>query len=206
LTPEVMTKRTRILPIICSSLFAFGTLTLAYAGFRFADAHAYQAVQIQKLAQTGRLAQPSPLVQPPPLAEGDVLGEISVPRLQLEAVVVQGDSADDLKRAVGHLSNTALPGEHGNVALAAHRDTFFRPLRDIRVGDEIKFRTQERSFHYVVESMEVVAPTDVSVLQPSTGHDLTLLTCYPFHYIGRAPKRLVVFAREVEAMSDLRPN
>jgi sortase A len=197
---EAPTERTRIFRVLCNVLFAFGILALAYAGFLFADAHLYQAVQIQKLEQ------PSPPAQPSLLADGDVLGEISVPRLQLEAVVVQGDSADDLKRAVGHLSNSALPGEHGNVALAAHRDTFFRPLRDIRVGDEITLRTQERSFAYIVESTQVVAPSDISVLQPSTGHDLTLLTCYPFHYIGPAQKRFVVFAREVEAVSKSQPN
>lgn len=122
------------------------------------------------------------------------------------ALLVQGDSPDDLKRAVGHLSNSALPGQQGNVALAAHRDTFSRPLRDIRVGDEIKFKTRERNFDYVVESMEVVAPTDVRVLQSSVGHDLTLLTCYPFHYIGPAPKRFVVFAREIKPTSNTQPS
>jgi sortase A len=199
-TVESTTKRTRFLRGIRGLLFAFGILALAYAGFLFADAHVYQAIQIQKLKQA------SSAVQPATLSEGDVLGEISVARLHLDAIVVQGDSADDLKHAVGHLSHSALPGEQGNVALAAHRDTFFHPLRDIRVGDEITFKTQERSFAYVVESMEVVAPSDVSVLLPSTGHGVTLLTCYPFHYIGPAPKRFVVFAREVEATSDLQPN
>jgi sortase A len=193
---EAPTVRMRIFRVISNILFAFGILALAYAGFLFADAHIYQAVQFQKFKQA------SSYKQPPTLADGDVLGEISVPRLQLVAIVVQGDSPTDLKRAVGHLRNSTLPGEQGNFALAAHRDTFFRPLRDIRVGDEITFRTQGRNFAYIVESTEVVAPSDVSVLQPSTGHDLTLLTCYPFHYIGPAPKRFVVFAREVEAMSD----
>lgn len=211
-TAEFTTKRTWILRVVCSSLFAFGILALAYAGFLFVDAHLYQIEQIQLLEKTSTPlqpnlpAQPALPAQPPPLAEGDVLGEISVPRLQLNAIVVQGDSSDDLKSAVGHLSNSALPGEQGNVALAGHRDTFFRPLRDIRVGDEITFKTQERSFAYIVESMKVVTPSDVSVLQPSTGHDLTLLTCYPFQYIGPAPKRFVVFAREVEATKDLHPN
>src|SRR5271155_2330509 len=170
---EDPTVRTRILRIICNILFAFGIFALAYAGFLFVDAHVYLAVQIRKLEQA------SPPAQPSLLADGVVLGKISVTRLQLEALVVQGDSADDLKRAVGHLSNSALPGEHGNVALAAHRDTFFRPLRDIQIGDEIKFKTRERNFDYVVESMKVVAPSDLSVLKSSTGHDLTLLTCYP---------------------------
>jgi len=82
--------------------------------------------------------------------------------------------------------------------LAGHRDTFFRPLRDVLLGDEIRFQTTERSFAYVVESIEVVAPTDIRVLQSSTGHYLTLLTCFPFHYVGPAPKRFVVRAREVD--------
>jgi sortase A len=105
-----------------------------------------------------------------------------------------------LRRAVGHLSKSALPGEWGNVALAGHRDTFFRSLRDIRLGDEIRFKTRERSFEYRVDSIEVVAPTDIRVLESSTGHDLTLLTCFPFHYVGPAPKRLIVRAREVDGM------
>jgi sortase A len=91
-----------------------------------------------------------------------------------------------------------LPGASGNVALAGHRDTFFRPLRDIRVGDQIRFQTQERSFNYVVDSIEIVTPADIRVLESSTGHELTLLTCFPFHYVGPAPKRFIVHAREVE--------
>jgi sortase A len=185
---------------------------LAYAGFLFADALSYQAEQIQLLehpdppAEAGLSAQPDLPSQQPALAEGDVLGEILVPRLELDAVVVQGDSPADLERAVGHLSNSALPGQQGNVALAAHRDTFFRPLRNIRVGDEIKFKTRERSFDYLVESTQVVAPADLGVLLPSAGHDLTLLTCYPFHYLGPAPKRFVVFARKINSRTDSQPN
>jgi sortase A len=157
-----------------------------------ADSHAYQALELKKFKQAGRLSEPRIF------GEGDVIGEILVPRLGLHAVVVQGDSPANLRRAVAHLSKSALPGEWGNVALAGHRDTFFRPLRDIRLGDEIRFQTQERSFEYRVESIEVVAPTNVRVLEPSTGHDLTLLTCFPFHYVGPAPRRLVVRAQEVD--------
>jgi sortase A len=173
---------------------AFGILALGYAGFVFADTHAYQALELKKFKQAGPLSEPHLLV------EGDVIGEIQVPRLGLTAIVVQGDSAATLRRAVGHLSKSALPGEWGNVALAGHRDTFFRPLRDIRLGDEIRFTTRERSFQYRVESIEVVAPTDTRVLDSSTGHDLTLLTCFPIYYVGPAPKRLVVRAREMDGM------
>jgi sortase A len=90
-----------------------------------------------------------------------------------------------------------LPGEWGNVALAGHRGIFFRPLRDIRAGDEIRFKTQESEFKYRVESMEVVALTDLRVLESLTGHDLTLLTCFPLRYLGPAPKRFVVHGREI---------
>jgi sortase A len=160
-------------------LLAFGILALGYAGFVFDRSHAYQALEMKKFKEAGRLSEPHLL------AEGD-------------AMVVQGDSPATLKWAVGHLSKSALPGEFGNVALAGHRDTFFRPLRDIRLGDEIWFKTRERSFEYRVESIEVVAPTDTRVLKSSTGHDLTLLTCFPVYYVGPAPKRLVVRAREVD--------
>ena len=178
----------------CYFFLALGILALGYAGFVFADSHAYQALETKKFKQAGLLSEPHILV------EGEVIGEIQVPRLGLKAIVVQGDSPANLKRAVGHLSKSALPGEWGNVALAGHRDTFFRTLRDIRLGDEIKFKTRERSFEYLVESIEVVAPTDIRVLESSTGHDLTLLTCFPFHYVGPAPNRFVVRAREVDRM------
>jgi sortase A len=178
----------------CYFFLAFGILAMGYAGFVFADSHAYQAIELKKFKQAGLLSEPHIL------AEGEVIGEIQVPRLGLNAIVVQGDSSANLRRAVGHLSKSALPGEWGNVALAGHRDTFFRTLRDIRLGDEIKFKTRERSFEYLVESIEVVAPTDIRVLKSSTGHDLTLLTCFPFHYVGPAPNRFVVRAREVDRM------
>jgi sortase A len=186
--------RTRILRGACYFFLALGTLALGYAGFVFADSHTYQALEIKKFKQAGRLSEPRIMV------EGDVIGEIQVSRLGLSAIVVQGGSSANLRRAVGHLSNSALPGESGNVALAGHRDTFFRPLRDIRLGDEIRFKTPARSFDYLVESIEIVAPTDIRVLESSTGHHLTLLTCFPFHYVGPAPKRFVVRAREVHAM------
>jgi sortase A len=169
-----------------------GVLNLGYASFVFLDAHHYQAVQSKKLESASLPSIPHDLT------DGEMLGEIQVPRLHLHALVAQGDSSSTLRRAVGHLSESPLPGETGNVTLAGHRDTFFRPLRDIRVGDEIRFKTRQRSFVYRVESIEVVSPADTSVLNSSTGHYLTLLTCFPIHYIGPAPKRLVVRAREVE--------
>ena len=194
-TRGVSSTRTYILRGACYFFFAFGVLVLGYAAFVFADSHAYQALEMKKFKQVGLLSEPHILM------EGDVIGEIQVPRLGLKAIVVQGASPANLRRAVGHISNSALPGEWGNVALAGHRDTFFRPLHDIRLGDEVGFKTPERSFEYLVESIEVVAPSDIQVLEPSTGHDLTFITSFPFHFVGAAPKRYVVRAREVDRRS-----
>ena len=181
-----------LLRVACYFFLTLGIFALGYAGFVYADSHAYQALEMKKIRQAGRLAGPRVL------AEGDVIGEIQVPRLGLSAIVVQGDSPANLRRAVGHLSKSAMPGEWGNVALAGHRDTFFRPLRDIQVDDEIRFKTPEHSFEYIVESIQVVAPRDIRVLEPSSGHELTFITCFPFRYVGPAPKRFVVRAREVD--------
>jgi sortase A len=173
---------------------AFGAVALGYAGYVVADAHAYQALEMN------RLEQPAPPSEPRILMDGDVIGEIQVPRLGLNAIVVQGDSPSDLRRAIGHISKSPLPGEWGNVALAGHRDTFLRPLRDIRLGDEIIFKTPNRNFQYLVASIKVVGPHDTQVLKSWTGHDLTFITCFPFYYVGPAPNRFIVRAREVDGM------
>ena len=191
----ISSPRRYVLRGACYFFLAFGTLAMGYAGFVFANSRSYQSLEMEKFKQPANLSEPHIL------AEGDVIGEIQVPRLGIDAVVVQGDSPANLRRAVGHLSKSALPGEWGNVALAGHRDTFFRPLHDIRLGDEIRFKTREGSFEYLVESIEVVAPTDIRVLESSNGHDLTLLTCFPFHYVGPAPNRFIVRAREVAGIA-----
>jgi LPXTG-site transpeptidase (sortase) family protein len=171
-----------------------GLLALAYSGFVFADARVYQAFQARKFTQA------SPLVEPHIALQGEVLGALLVPRLGLKVIVVQGDSAANLRRAVGHLSTSALPGEWGNVALAGHRDTFFRPLRNAQVGDEIDFTTAQQRLMYVVDSIQIVAPNDIEVLAPITGRHLTLITCYPFYFVGPAPKRFIVRAHEVDTI------
>jgi sortase A len=182
------------LRIACYSLLTLGLLALGYSGFVFADTHLYQSLMMKKFIHASLLSEAHiPL-------EGEVIGEILVPRLRLKAIVVQGDSAASLRRAVGHISRSPLPGAWGNVILAGHRDTFFRPLRNIRLGDEIQFTTAEHSLQYVVESIEIVAPNDIEVLEPSTGRDLTLVTCFPFYFVGPAPKRFIVRAREVDGM------
>ncbi len=123
-----------------------------------------------------------------------LLGPVTVPRLDLSAAVNEGVDDETLSLAIGHIPGTALPGLAGNVAVAAHRDTFFRPLKDIRANDEIDFLTTKGEYRYRVKSMRIVNPEDVAVLKPSSEPELTMITCYPFEFFGHAPKRFVVQA------------
>jgi sortase A len=177
-------------------------LALAYAGFIVADAHTYQAMEQSKFESESRgpIRNPSQNNDSHAVTKGSAIGELEVPRLGLKAIFVQGDSAKILRRAVGHLSDTALPGQRGNVVLDGHRDTFFRPLRNIRPGDTITLKTLDGDFQYRVESTAVVPPTDIQVLQPSSDRTLTLITCFPFYYVGSAPNRFIVRARQVEPL------
>ena len=131
-----------------------------------------------------------------------LLGRLRIPRLQVAAMVREGADSGTLSRAVGHIPGTALPGKAGNVALAGHRDTFFRALRNIRKSDAIEFETEKGTFRYVVESTRIVGPRDVGVLAAAGRQSLTLVTCYPFYYVGSAPKRFIVRAvQERETVS-----
>jgi len=145
---------------------------------------------------------PSSIPAPPPPVEGSLLGRMEIPRLALSTVVLEGDSNQVLRKAAGHIPGTALPGRAGNVAIAGHRDTFFRALRNIHEGDDIALETIAGTYHYRVDSTAIVAPKDIQVLKPSDQPSLTLVTCYPFSYVGSAPKRYIVHARQVERATD----
>lgn len=173
-----------------------GIMALGYAGYTVLDRYWYQEVETSKF-ETVNAPVELPAVKAVPIADGGVIGEIEVPRLGLKAIVVQGDSEEQLRRAVGHFPETALPDEPGNVALAGHRDGLFRPLRNVRPGDTITLRTPEREFQYEVQWTAVVPPTAVRVLQPTSEPALTLVTCFPFYYVGAAPERFIVRARKL---------
>ncbi len=129
---------------------------------------------------------------------GPLIGRIAIPRLKITANVKEGVSARSLGLAVGHIPSTALPGNPGNVGLAAHRDRLFRRLKDIRQDDEITLATLHGTCVYLVLWFKVVRPSAVSVLKPSDGEEtLTLVTCYPFYFVGHAPKRFIVRARQI---------
>jgi len=142
-----------------------------------------------------------PALPPPP--QDAVLGRIEIGRLHLSAMVREGVDANTLSTSVGHVPSTALPGHLGNFALAAHRDTLFRALKDIKADDVITFQTENQTFTYKVHDTHIVKPTDVAVLR-SDGHEaLTLITCYPFYYVGSAPNRFIVRANLVSETEPL---
>ena len=132
------------------------------------------------------------------LEEGAVVGRVELPRLGVSTLVLQGISPLTLRRGVGHIPGTPLPQEGGNVGLAGHRDTVFRALQDVRRGDAAVLTTPAGTYRYEVEWTRVVEPEEVSVLAASAEPELTLVTCYPFHYIGAAPQRFIVRARRSE--------
>ena len=119
---------------------------------------------------------------------------LTIDRLGVTVPVLEGTSEVALNRGVGHIEGTALPGEPGNVAITGHRDGFFRPLKDIARGDVISLEHDGGVDHYVVSGMKIVSPSDVSVLAPTDKSTLTLVTCYPFYFIGPASKRFIVSA------------
>jgi sortase A len=177
-----------------------GTLAIGYAGYTKAGELSYQRTEMAKFEAPKVTSSPQPRNDSPARpALGDVLGEIRIPRLGLKAIVVEGDSSEILRRAVGHVPNTALPGEFGNVGLAGHRDSLFRSLRRIKQGDLVTFELKDQQFRYQVQYLEIVEPGNIAVLQSGTAHELTLITCFPFTYIGPAPNRFIVHAHEVDA-------
>ena len=128
------------------------------------------------------------------LARGTWVAKLEGPSVSLAATVLEGSDETTLNRAAGHIEDTALPGQRGNVAIAAHRDTIFRPVRNLHVGDPLVLTTADRVYRYRVTRLRIVDPDDVAVLDPADHSTLTLVTCYPFTFIGHAPKRFVVSA------------
>jgi sortase A len=136
---------------------------------------------------------------------GRAWGRIEIPRLGVDALVAEGVDAATLRVAVGHVPDTAFPDELGNVALAGHRDTVFRPLRELQPGDVVTVTTPFGVFSYEVDQIRIVAPHETEVIAPVPERVLTLVTCYPFWYVGPAPQRFVVRARFVEPLRAIPP-
>ena len=135
-------------------------------------------------------------------ANGEVMGRLRIPLLRLDVPIMLNDGAGNLLQGVGHVPGTAMPGGLGTVGLAGHRDTYFRSLRGIKHDMDIQVSDKTGTYHYAVDSTEIVMPDAVRVLDMQVRPELTLITCYPFNYIGAAPKRFIVHAHLISALPD----
>ena len=195
-------------------LFTIGIVALAYVGLTLLDANLYQKYQTRQFQQELNDSQASIVSGVPvPALQGakparteslgstgsgrSALGRIEINAIGLSAMILEGIDGRTLRRAVGHIPGTPLPGQTGNVGLAGHRDTFFRALRNIHPGDDITLQTLSGLYHYRVDSTKVVDPGATLVLNKSDDAILTLVTCYPFSYLGPAPKRFIVRAHKI---------
>ena len=194
--------------ILAQSFFLLaGVLAVGYVASVYAESFIHQADESRNFERA--LAQ-SPQLAPKTVAElsetepairpriGSMIGKIWIPRLGITAIVDEGINHKTLSLSVGHIPSTALPGQSGNIGIAGHRDTFFRSLRHIEREDMITLTTLRGEFRYRVVSIKVVGPSDVAVLEADGGSEiLTLVTCYPFYYVGSAPDRFIVRAERV---------
>jgi sortase A len=179
------------------ALMVIGALLLAYVATQYFAMYSEQ----RKLArqwqeQNSRTSTRAGGQNAPAVDDG--LTRISIPRIELDAVVVEGTSFKQLAVAPGHLQDTATPGEDGNAVITAHRDTFFRHIFELKKGDNILIQRRGELFKFEVTGKKITSPDDVSVLRRSKDARLTLITCYPPYYIGPAPERLVVFAKLID--------
>jgi sortase A len=190
-------------------LLACAVALLGYCAFVVVDTGVFQEREsrtFQRLLEeqhaTGGDSPQAELLSPPKIppasAMSGLIGRIEIARLGLSVMIIEGDDGKTLRRAAGHVPGTALPGQIGNVGVSAHRDTFFRPLRNIQMDDVITLTTLQGMYHYRVVSTKVVSPQDVEVLYSAGGEVLTLVTCHPFYFVGAAPNRFIVRAERVK--------
>jgi len=206
-------------------LFLIGIVCLGIWVYAFVDARIYKMWEERRLEEAIRLRTAAASTAVPAadtdalgsfrkegsreeserekkLAEGDLIGRIEIPRIGVSAIVLHGIGNTTLRHGVGHIPGTPLPERGGNVGLAAHRDSFFRGLKDIRKDDIIELTTLDGSFRYQVEWTKIVPPQETAVLADEGSPALTLVTCYPFYYVGTAPKRFIVRAHRVDGSED----
>ena len=188
-------NRRRVTLVVLERLLLLVALAaLGYVVGSVGGAALYQDYESRQLDEVLRGASRPADASAQPVARR-VLGRLEIPTLGVSTIVREGEDARTLQLAIGHIAGTALPGSAGNMGLAGHRDTFFRRLREIDPGDVIRLVAVEGTFTYVVESTQIVDPNDLSVLDPTPEPALTLITCYPFTYMGAAPERFIVRAK-----------
>jgi len=179
-----------------------GVLALLYVGLTLLYARVYQQAANTTLEEQIKVDDqrpaglPLPAIKKREVREGDLLGRMEIPRLGVRVAILEGTTSKTLRLGLGHIVATPLPGAEGNIAIAGHRDTWFRDLKQIREKDQIEIVTVSGLSRYQVDWIQIVTPGDTGILDSPAGSSLTLVTCYPFHYIGAAPERFIVHARK----------
>jgi sortase A len=194
LRPGIAFPRRQYVRWVECAFWVAGVVALSWFFFVHLDTRVFQARQeraFDSLRHTGRDGLATEL------HPGDVIGKLTIPRIDLSAVVLEGDDEKTLRRAIGHIPGTSLVNGVGTVGLAGHRDTFFRRVGALHQDDVIVFETGAATYRYRVAETAIVEPQDVDVLQPTDRRALVLVTCYPFHFVGPAPRRFVVTAWQI---------
>jgi sortase A len=188
-----MPPRSRTFVKLLSSILILGGILLFVVGAR----DFLGSIIGQREAAEEWAVPAAPVTAPAaPVNLGSSLARLSIPRLNKTWFVVEGVAKKQLRKGPGHMPGTAMPGaESGNCVITAHRDTHFRALKDIREGDEIVVQTRAGEFRYRVTDFKVVKPVNTTVLEPSPESVKSLITCYPFYWVGPAPRRFVVRAK-----------
>ncbi|HVN07002.1 MAG TPA: class D sortase [Bryobacteraceae bacterium] len=190
----VKARRALEILLLLAGLAGIGVFVWSHVRMTLFESWANHALE-RKMARRAANTPPATAALPP--KNGALIGRLIIPQVDLRAAVREGAGADTLAVALGHIPGTALPGQAGNVGVAGHRDTLFRCLRHIHKNDTVEFQTPAGDYTYAVEETHVVSPRDVGVLEASRQPELTLVTCFPFYYVGPAPHRFIVRARLV---------
>jgi LPXTG-site transpeptidase (sortase) family protein len=180
-SPEFPARRSDPRRIVSTVLLVIGGVLCTSV----TSSYAWMYIAQKKLLHEFKTHQPA----------GEILTKLSIPRIGLRAVVIEGTSSRSLLLGPGHMTGSAIPGSNGNSVIAGHRDTFFRHLHSLKNGDAIYVLRSGKRFHYTVIGKKVVQANDISVLRDIRGSELTLITCYPAHFIGPAPQRLIIVAK-----------
>jgi sortase A len=178
-----------------TALMLVGLALLLYVGIQYGTLFAAQ----HRLARQWEEQQKTYLAAADSASANDGLMRLTIPKIDLSAVVVEGTTHKALLIGPGHLPDTPEPGNPGNSVISGHRDTFFRHIHELDKGDTVLVQRNGKTYSYQVTGKKVVSPYDIAVIQPSDGSHLTLITCYPTYYIGPAPERLVIFAKLIES-------
>lgn len=193
--PRLVFSQWRSKDLVSVTLTVVGAVLLLYVllqyGTMFAEQHRLAKEWEQQNGVTTTQVGRTEVV-------ADGLTKVTIPKINLDAVVVEGTGHRQLLLGPGHMSETPAPGEIGNSVITGHRDTFFRHIYELNKGDQIEVRRNGKLFTYEVTGKKVVQPEDIWVIKQTKDKQLTLITCYPTYYIGPAPERLVVFSKLVE--------